>query len=77
MSNRITLRHGTTVPGIPGEEISDEVLLNHELGYCDDNGIIYSKDKNGNLTIVAQELKYGTSLPTSGAQGQIFYLLED
>jgi hypothetical protein len=64
--SRFTLRHGATVPGTPGGEVSDEILLNHELGYCD-NGIIYSRDEEGKLTIVAQELKYGTSLPTNGA----------
>lgn len=66
---RFTLRHGQNKP-------SEEQLLNHELGYCDD-GIVYSKDRDGNLTIVAQELKYGIALPAKGVQGQIFYLLED
>lgn len=77
MSNRIILRHGASAPNQSGEEaVPDSILLKYELGYCD-NGIIYSKDKNGKLTIVAQELKYGKALPVNGVQGQIFYLLED
>lgn len=77
MSNRIILRHGASAPDQSGEKtVSDSVLLKYELGYCD-NGIIYSKNKNGELTIVAQELKYGKALPVNGEQGQIFYLLED
>lgn len=75
--SRFTLRYGDKAPGVLGETIDDKMLKQYELGYASSEGIIYSKDSEGNLTIVAQELKYGKVLPVNGVQGQIFYLLED
>ena len=75
--SRFTLRYGDKAPGVLGKTIDDKMLKQYELGYASGEGIIYSKDSEGNLTIVAQELKYGKALPVNGVQGQIFYLLED
>lgn len=66
---RFQLRGGASVPG-------DDALKERELGYCE-NGIIYSKNHNGSLKIIAQELNYGTALPVTGSVGQIFYALEE
>ena len=75
--SRFTLRHGSSSPGELGkEDTTDNKLMQYELGYSD-KGIIYSKNNDNKITIVAQELKYGTLLPTEAVQGQIFYMLQE
>lgn len=68
-NSRFTLRHGHSSP-------DTDKLMQYELGYSD-KGIIYSKNKDNEITIVAQELKCGTQLPMEATAGQIFYMLQE